>query len=1368
MEKFEHESFGERETDYEGIGGYRPVGGQRAMRLLNRDLRDDRRRKEGRPSHRCKRRYYNEDELRSGAWLYVVDNKFALRLSKTIDQWETLQQQSYTTKLCQDCKIYAALCQLPKTTWLSEIEQLTINLVDLRKSKSSKTHNEYLQIGLPILPDPGSFSHFAIMREWLRVCDNHKDHKGYGCRSETESVLPTRVLDVKRRTFTKSIRLYCSERGEIGDYIALSHCWGDVEPEGRATFCSVKRNIKQRRRGINIDELPKTFRDAIRVTRGLGKRYLWIDSLCIVQDDPEDWEREAKTMELVYNGAYCTIAATSAKNSLDGFLGPRRQRRFVKISPPARPASTDSDDIRRHFELINREVWRTVDGMGNVIDEQESSDPEPEEPPSTLYICEHIDDFTRDVEDSVLNSRGWVLQERALSRRILHFSDTQTYWECGVGVHCETLTLMYNSKTHLLGDPKFPSNISLRTYAAALSAFESLCCKYMELNLTQATDRAIAFSGLEKRLADNYSNKVRFGIFGKFLHRTLLWERDGKAPLKRTVPKDRSKRTAPSWSWMAYEGKINYMSINAEQVDWSQAIQFPVEEMLECTVRDLKNCTIEKKDEVFAVFDRGEGVARKDSDDDREKGWLRFDVEDFDNKSLKCVVVGRDTTFNQSSDNIRGSCYVMVVKLRRGRKYKRCYGTVNEVLLRTLFRIEWLQKFGMHNEELLLLLQLLPSALVTDDTQLCERCSKLQLPSLFGTLNTKPTLSLPPNIVWDYQELRRQEKCVFCQLILRTFQLNPTSHSFGGDQLAAKFETFAQRGILPGFGCRVWVVGLAAGDDETRVTWSDLKSDYGYCIQPAAQDDGFIWPETPSLQARLVDRKLVDLHLVKSWLDLCHGCHSDDCASGQSTAPRQFDFRVIDVVHERIVSAPDNCTYVALSYVWGDAKQVMNKESIRSTLTTPGGMRSLEIPRTIQDAIGLCRELGKDYLWVDALCIHQDDGVDVKSQIANMDQVYSCADITIIAAAGDHCNTGLPGFNGSRNFIQHAANIGGTRFITTQRSPTSTAAKSKWNTRGWTFQENLLSKRLLVFTDMEVFFRCSTSLWCEDVSAECRKSPIRLSDGDWLNRQVSRSKNALNYTRRLWETTVKALLSRDFSLDGDIVNAFEGVSKTMRPELGSFHYGLPENNFDRALLWHTNAVYPIARRPGFPSWSWAGWMHREQTGLLRVWVYDAYNTSVVTYHHLNEAGEAVQICRGQEQVLMNIDPEIRAHFECPTIPILDTRNLEPRDHFLIFWTSSAIIPLLRLGPHRYVAGGGRYSEAVYSHIFALSDEWYAKQQKGVEFIVISSNYNQLEVMIIEWVDGIAYRVQVPGSNTERFPQEFWHSAKPQRKLIVLG
>ena len=237
----------------------------------------------------------------------------------------------------------------------------------------------------------------------------------------------------------------------------------------------------------------------------------------------------------------------------------------------------------------------------------------------------------------------------------------------------------------MLGDPKFPSSTSQRTDRANLSFFEDLFGMYMRLNLTQPTDRAIAFSGLEKRLAEALYTKIRYGIIERFLHRSLLWQRGGEAPLKRTVPTDRSRKKNPSWSWMAYDGEIEFMDIEGEAVDWSQAVQFPNEDLLDCRVREFKECTIERKGELFVVIDTAngvEGVAPNDSDDDKIKGWLKFDVDSSDIKTLKCVVIGRDTTWNHSSEDFRGECYVIVVKPRRGGKYNRVgVGSLHHTLI---------------------------------------------------------------------------------------------------------------------------------------------------------------------------------------------------------------------------------------------------------------------------------------------------------------------------------------------------------------------------------------------------------------------------------------------------------------------------------------------------------------------------------------------------------------------------------------------------------------------------------------------------------------------------------------------------------------
>jgi hypothetical protein len=199
--------------------------------------------------------------------------------------------------------------------------------------------------------------------------------------------MPTRLIEVG-----ETVRLIDSTSIEPSRYVALSHCWGPLKDGEK--FCTSKRNVDQLKRRINVEKLPRTFRDTVTIARGLGISYIWIDSLCIIQDDKNDWERESGRMERVFSDAYCTIGASSASSSLDGLITTRDRRECLKL--PTRSLGT-------------------------------------------LYVCPSIDDFREHVELGELNRRGWVLQERALSRRSIYFTTTQVYWECGNGVQCETL-----------------------------------------------------------------------------------------------------------------------------------------------------------------------------------------------------------------------------------------------------------------------------------------------------------------------------------------------------------------------------------------------------------------------------------------------------------------------------------------------------------------------------------------------------------------------------------------------------------------------------------------------------------------------------------------------------------------------------------------------------------------------------------------------------------------------------------------------------------------------------------------------------------------------------------------------------------------
>jgi hypothetical protein len=157
----------------------------------------------------------------------------------------------------------------------------------------------------------------------------------------------------------------------------------------------------------------------------------------------------------------------------------------------------------------------------------------------------------------------------------------------------------------------------------------------------------------------------------------------------------------------------------------------------------------------------------------------------------------------------------------------------------------------------------------------------------------------------------------------------------------------------------------------------------------------------------------------------------------------------IDVHREAVVWGAGTERYLALSYVWGDAKQLQLTKANFEQLTQDGavGVNVLEIPETIRDAIRVCHLLGEHYLWVDSLCIIQDDEENKKEQIAMMGDIYSKAYITIVAVAGEDANYGLAGVGRPRSVPQERAIIHSVPLITSERSWIHTAKTSKWYSR---------------------------------------------------------------------------------------------------------------------------------------------------------------------------------------------------------------------------------------------------------------------------------------------------------------------------------
>lgn len=156
------------------------------------------------------------------------------------------------------------------------------------------------------------------------------------CRtlSQRETPLPTRILDLKTQGPGNDLRLVTTDNLSAR-YMTLSHCWGESQP-----LITTSENIRQREKNIVFNDLPRTFRDAVTVTREMRIRYLWIDCLCIIQGDKDDWELESSRMADVYSNSYLNIAATKAEDCHGGIFKEWDVRRSWPLRTKTRSGAT--------------------------------------------------------------------------------------------------------------------------------------------------------------------------------------------------------------------------------------------------------------------------------------------------------------------------------------------------------------------------------------------------------------------------------------------------------------------------------------------------------------------------------------------------------------------------------------------------------------------------------------------------------------------------------------------------------------------------------------------------------------------------------------------------------------------------------------------------------------------------------------------------------------------------------------------------------------------------------------------------------------------------------------------------------------------
>ena len=336
---------------------------------------------------------------------------------------------------------------------------------------------------------------------------------------------------------------------------------------------------------------------------------------------------------------------------------------------------------------------------------------------------------------------------------------------------------------------------------------------------------------------------------------------------------------------------------------------------------------------------------------------------------------------------------------------------------------------------------------------------------------------------------------------------------------------------------------------------------------------------------------LIDMDVIQSWRSSCHASHGACCNERYSDQLSAYltHLLLVDVETGALVSLPSTTPFVALSYVWGKVTMSkttkFNVEQLKQPGALFGGLSDFQLPETVRDAIHVVKRLGLRHLWVDCLSIVQDETTEtINTTLQAMAHIYASAELTIVAASGEDANYGLPGL--TKPLEERAEARRDWRWLTVKFGY---PLMSAWIRRGWTFQESLFSRRLLIFSDT-VSWICGRCVWHEIFEDDITNSPQTWpSERPHLGVPMS-LKSLLPDVPSLgrWGMVVQDYSRRRLTFEDDWIRAFAGATEALGATFpGGLVYGLPIFFFDIAILWQP--VRKLARRPNHPSWSWVGW-----------------------------------------------------------------------------------------------------------------------------------------------------------------------------------
>ncbi|KAF8846946.1 HET-domain-containing protein [Acephala macrosclerotiorum] len=377
-------------------------------------------------------------------------------------------------------------------------------------------------------------------KRWVNRCIEKCVNNHGECPALKESRLPTRILRIQGPLNSPKVHLHESVEQDQAKYACLSHCWGDAR-EGYIPLQTTHENNLLERFRLNIPwkDLPLTFQDAIVVALELEIEYLWVDSLCIIQDDDSDWKKEAAKMSEVYANAFITIAATASPHSRGGLFGAaqaaQRRQSYVLMKSP------DGSATLPLCSRISAQHWWQYYAPESTCGEN--------------YGVE-----SRDANVFPLLHRGWIFQERILSPRVLHFSRDEVILECAHGNTCQCFGEWLQGSSHIqeLLKPHFSAQklLSLKDQkdtTTAMASWRQVLEQYSVLQFTFAKDRVPALAGIARLFLPIFKGKHFAGVWEDALATILAWNL-----VKRVERRSRPDRDLliPSWSPLSSPGFI--------------------------------------------------------------------------------------------------------------------------------------------------------------------------------------------------------------------------------------------------------------------------------------------------------------------------------------------------------------------------------------------------------------------------------------------------------------------------------------------------------------------------------------------------------------------------------------------------------------------------------------------------------------------------------------------------------------------------------------------------------------------------------------------------------------------------------------------